>query len=144
MRKIFILFLLVFTGFVVARAQSRAQLGRMADQVAIAFSSEKMSSLDAKGLGRGRVRLTIENSIAEPEFERYRFPSFAAMGRWITKQEIDGFPARVAWPLVGCKKGVCNFFQDGGILHNHLYLTKVAYGYRNKRLYIRRIELLAG
>lgn len=144
MRNIFILLLLVSTGFVAARAQSRSQLRRMANQVATAYSLGELRGLDTKHLRRGSVRLTIENTNIDPEFEHYRFRSFSALGRWIRKQERDGFPLKVTWPLVGCRNGTCVFFRDGGILHNQNYLTRVRYGYRNKRLYVRGIQLLVG
>ncbi len=128
-----------------AQAQTQdKQAKKTGAEIAKAFERGQLRKLDVKDLLRGKVKLTIENSIGDPEFEYYSFGSFAAMGRWIKKQEFDGLPNKVAWPLVGCRKGVCTFFRDGGILHNQLYLKKVTYGYRNKRIYIRGIQLLAG
>ncbi len=126
-----------------AKSQDR-QAKKIGAEIARAFERGQLRKLDTKHLLSGKVKLTIENSIGEPEFEHYSFNSFGAMGRWIKKQEIDGLPNKVAWPLVGCRKGVCTFFRDGGILHNQLYLKKVRYGYRNRRIYIRSIQLLAG
>lgn len=128
-----------------ANAQSQdKQARKIAVAVASAFGRGQLRTLDGKKLVRGRVKLTIENSIGEPEFEHYSFRSFSAMGNWIRKQERDGLPNKVVWPLVGCRKGVCTFFRDGGILHNQLYLKRVLYGYRNNRIYIRGVQLLAG
>lgn len=120
------------------------QARKISAEVAKAFENGQLRKLDAKKLVSGKLRLTIENSIGEPEFEHYSFKSFTALGRWIKSQEFDGMPNKVAWPLVGCRSGVCTFHQDGGILHNQLYLTKVRYTYRNKRIYIHGIQLLAG
>ena len=126
-----------------AQSQDK-QARKIAAAVAAAFGQGQLRKLDLKKLVRGRVKLTIENSIGEPEFEHYSFRSFSAMGGWIRKQERDGLPNKVAWPLVGCRKGVCTFFRDGGILHNQLYLKKVTYDHRNNRIYIRGVQLLAG
>jgi len=126
-----------------AQSQDK-QARKIAAAVADAFGKGQLRQIDRKKLLRGRVKLTIENSIGEPEYEHYSYRSFSAMGGWIRKQERDGLPNKVVWPLVGCRKGVCTFFRDGGILHNQLYLKKVTYGYRNGRLYISGVQLLAG
>jgi hypothetical protein len=144
MNKIIIFLMLVSVCFVTTKAQSQTNLRRMADQVSTAFSLGNMKSLDSKRLRRGQIAVTVENSGGEVEFEYYRFSSFAAVDRWLKKHEIDDLPEKIGWPLVGCKKGTCEFFQDGGISHNHLYLTKVTYGHRNNRLYVTGIQLLAG
>lgn len=135
--------MMAFLGAAQAQSQDK-QAKKVGAEIASAFSRGQLRKLDPKKLVRGSIRLTIENSIGEPEFEYYSFRSFAAMGSWIKKREIEGLPNKVAWPLVGCRKGTCTFFRDGGILHNQLYIKKVTYGYRNKRLYIRGIQLLAG
>lgn len=141
--SVLIAMIMLFFGSIQAQSQDK-QAKKTGAEIARAFERGQLRKLDAKNLLSGKIKLTIENSIGEPEFERYSFSSFAAMGRWIKKQEFDGLPNKVAWPLVGCRKGVCTFFRDGGILHNQLYLKKVTYGYRNKRLFIRGIQLLAG
>ena len=143
MKKLLLIFGLLMAGFVSVSAQSNAQLTKFADEVTTAFSLGKLEGLDSKRIRRGNVRLVVANSIGEPEIERYQFSTFKAMSRWF-KKGANSVPAKVAWPLVKCSKGECEFFQDGGILHNHFYLTGISYGYRNKRLYIKSIELLAG
>ena len=140
---VLVIAMMVFFGEAQAQTQDK-QAKKVGAEIASAFERGQLRKLDPKNLVRGSVKLTIENSIGEPEFEYHTFRSFAAMGRWIKKREMDGLPNKVAWPLVGCRKGTCTFFRDGGILHNQLYLKKVTYGYRNKRLYIRGIQLLAG
>lgn len=141
--SVLVAMIMLFFGSIPAQSQDK-QAKKTGAEIARAFERGQLRKLDAKNLLSGKIKLTIENSIGEPEFEYYSFSSFAAMGRWIKKQEFDGMPNKVAWPLVGCRKGVCTFFRDGGILHNQLYLKKVTYGYRNKRLFIRGIQLLAG
>jgi hypothetical protein len=56
----------------------------------------------------------------------------------------DGLPARESRSRLNCRKGFCNYNFQAGILHNHLYLQKIAYGYRNSRPYIKTIYLLDG
>jgi hypothetical protein len=143
MKKHILLIGLMLTGIVSINAQSKAQLSRFADKVTTAFAAEELESLEPTNMRHGYVRLEIDNSIGEPEVERYRFSSFKTMARWFNKAENRG-QAKVVLPLVKCRKGECEFSQDGGILHNHFYLVGISYGYRNKRLYVRKIQILAG
>ena len=143
MKRLLFTTAVLIVGVMSVDAQSKAQLTKFTDEVTTAFSLEDLASLDAKSLRRGFVRLKIDNSIGEPEVEKYRFSSFKSMSRWFEKPG-NNMQAKIDWPLVKCSKGECSFFRDGGILHNHFYLTGISYGYRNKRLYVRRIEILAG
>lgn len=143
MKKLTLLCCLLIFSIVSANAQSKAQLAKFTDEVQTAFADGKLASLESKGMRRGDVRLVIENSIGEPEVERYRFTSFKTMARWFAKNE-NRSQTKTIWPLVKCKRGECSFFKDGGILHNHFYLTGISYSYWNKRLYLKAIEILAG
>ena len=143
MKNLFLIFILLIAGIVSVSAPSKAQLAKFAEEVSTAFSLDELASLDSKRMRIGRVRLVIENSIGEPEIERYRFSSFKEMARWF-KRPINSYEARVAWPLTECSKGECGFYLDGGILHSHFYLTGITYGYRSKRLYVKSIEIMAG
>ena len=143
MKKLILIFSLLIAGIVTVNAQSKAQLAKFADEVTTAFSLGELANLESKNMRRGYVRLVIENSIGEPESQRFRFTSFKTMARWFKKGANES-QAKTVWPLVNCGKGECSFFLDGGILHNHYYLIGISYGYRNKRLYLKSIDILAG
>lgn len=143
MKKLTLFFFVLAISIVSVNAQSKAQLAKFTDEVTSAFAAGDMASLESKNMRRGPVRLVIENSIGEPEIERYRFTSFKTMGRWFAKP-VNEFQAKTVWPLIECGKGECSFFLDGGILHNHFYLTGISFGYRNKQLYLKSIDVLAG
>lgn len=125
-------------------AQTRAskkELVRLARQI---DATNDLGSLDRLGLIRGSVKIVIEHSISEPEFEGKRFRSFKAAARWLDSREIDGFPVRTSMSFKGCGTHICTFESEGGILHNHLYLKQIFFGYRNKRLYVKAIQFLDG
>ncbi len=151
MKKLFIVLSIVAVSCVIVNAQSHSKnnsVARVAVEITKAFSSGSLKKLDSKRLLIGDLNLTIENSsgdIGSKEFEYKAFRSFAGLGKWLKKKEYqDGLPFRVDWPLTGCRNGHCTFFQDGGILHNHVYMTGVDFGYRNGRLYIRSVRLIYG
>ena len=151
MKHLLTLSLLIISICSAAQAQRHSKLSgpaKVADQIATAFSLESLSRYDSKHLVTGRLKLLIENSIYDiggKEFESRYFSSFAALERWMKKEERQpGFPVRVGWPLTGCRNGRCTFFRDGGISHNHVYLKRIYYGYKSKRLYIKTIQLLYG
>jgi hypothetical protein len=137
-----------------AQAQSRSKketIGKLEDALSTAFFLDTLGELDAKRPYLGKVRVVIEHSgadlAADPngEFERKAFKTLGEFGRWLKSQESeDGLPFRVTMPLLGCKRGVCTYDFNGGILHNHLYLQKISYGYRKGRPYIKTIFLLNG
>jgi hypothetical protein len=134
-----------------AQAQSRSKketVEKLEGAFSTAFGIDLLGELDAKLSNPRRIKVVIENSgadLAVDEYERKVFKTFGQFGRWLKSQESkDGFPFRVVMPLVGCKRGICTYNFDGGIDHNHLYLQKISYGYRNRRPYIKTIFLLAG
>jgi len=134
-----------------AQAQSRSKkvtIEKLEDAFSTDFGIDLLGELDAKHSNPGRIKVVIENSgadIAVAMYERKVFKTFGQFGRWLKSQESkDGLPFRVVMPLVGCKRGICTYNFDGGIDHNHLYLQKISYGYRNRRPYIKTIFLLNG
>lgn len=114
-----------------------------------AYSAGKMGRLDARRPYLGSVRLVIEHSIGgdggPDSFERRQFKTLAQAERWLKSREReDGTPFRETRPLEECSGGVCTYDFNGGILHNHLYLKKVSYGFTKGRPYIKTIYLLDG
>lgn len=146
--------ILASAAVVEAQAHSKKkQIERLAAKVADAYESYNLSSLDRLRLFRGNVKIVIEYSIldwADPsskdeQFKVRRFQSFKSAERWLTSREGEGgTPFRESRPLAGCRKGRCTFDFNGGILHNHLYLQKIFYGYRKNRLFIKKVYLLNG
>jgi hypothetical protein len=108
-----------------------------------AFTSKSLGGLAAARPQQGRVRIVVEHSITGT-FDGRNFKTLEAGERWLKSREREDGPARQVLPLKRCRRGVCTYDFDGGILHNNLYLQKVAYGYRNGRPYIKTIYLLDG
>jgi len=123
------------------------------DKVEIGFGNRQLADYDGQHLFRGRIRFVIEHSLVEDNdphhFEIRTFRTFAAAQRWLQSRETpnEGYPP-VPFPslrsLLQCRRGVCTYDLDGGIDHNHLYLTKIFYGMRNRRPYLKSIYLLDG
>lgn len=124
----------------------------VAGQLADAFSARDLGRLDAERVMPGRVTIRIENSLGEGtdpgRFVTRSFRSFKAAENWLRKREHgpnpDDGPARSVKPLKRCRKGLCTYDFDGGILHNNLYLQKVSYGISRGKAYIKTIYLLDG
>lgn len=116
--------------------------------IAAAYEGKTLSALDAQKPYVGRVRIVIENSLAEDNAkDRFVSKSFTSLGKaesWLKSREHDGMPGREAKPLKQCAKGICTYDFDGGILHNTLYLKKITYGLRAGCPYIKTIYLLDG
>ena len=135
-----------------AHAQSRAgrkSIERLEEKFGIAYMNSALGSLDAEYPVFRKVKIVIEHSLAgdtdKDRFEIKEFKRFAQAERWLSsRQREDGTPFRIARDLRQCRNGLCTYNFDGGILHNQLYIKKIAYGYRNGRPYIKTIYLLDG
>ena len=120
-------------------------IGHLANELGEAYAGKTMGNLDAERPYLRRVKIVIEHSLGQAEYEVKQFTSLANAEQWLKSQERDdGTPARVAKPLLRCRKGVCSYNFEGGILHNQLYLKKFTYGFRNGNPYIKTIYLLDG
>jgi hypothetical protein len=140
--------LILFALTLQADAQSAAKnktIGQLEKAFGEAFMAKSLGRLDAGRPLLGRVKIVTEHSIGETEFTSKSFKTLAEVERWIKSEEReDGTPFREVRPLIRCRKGLCTYDFDGGILHNHLYLQKIAYGYRQGRPYIKTIYFLDG
>lgn len=133
-------------------ASSNSTIEQLVESVAVAYTTKSLGSLDASHPYAGKVRIVIEHSImdvgedadARSGIVAKSFKTFAQAEKWLTGREHDELPLREARPLVSCKRSVCDYDFDGGILHNHLYLQKISYGLRRGRPYIKTIYLLDG
>ena len=111
--------------------------------LAEAFTSKSLGGLAAGRTQQGRVSIVVEHSISGRRDVR-NFKTLDAGERWLKGREREDGPARNVMPLKRCRRGVCTYDFDGGILHNNLYLQKVAYGYRGGLPYVKTIYLLDG
>jgi hypothetical protein len=112
------------------------------------YTAKTLGYLDAEYPHAGKVRIVIENSLADDRAkDRFVSRAFTTLTRaegWLKSRERDNGPARETMPLKRCRQGLCTFDFDGGILHNHLYLKKIAYGLRSGKPYLKTIYLLDG
>lgn len=92
----------------------------------------------------GKVKIIIKHSIAIDKSETKEFKSFEQAEQWLRSREDKGRPVRVRRPLLGCQKSLCTYNFEEGLLHGHLYLQKITYGYNNGSPYIATIHLLDG
>lgn len=133
-------------------AQTRAgykSIEQLADKLEIAYMNSSLGRLDAGRPFLRRVKIVIEHSLAgdtdQDRFEIREFKTLAEGELWLKRREReDGTPFRDVRSLTNCKRGLCRYDFAGGILHNRLYLKKIAYGYRNGRPYLKTIHLLDG
>jgi hypothetical protein len=114
-----------------------------------AYTSRALGRLDAGRPFVGKVKIVIEHSLAPDDakdrFEIKMFKTLEKAEQWLRSRERDEqFPSRQNRPLMQCKKGICTYDFNGGILHNQLYLQKITYGYKNGSPYIKTIYLLDG
>ncbi|HEX8846428.1 MAG TPA: cystatin domain-containing protein [Pyrinomonadaceae bacterium] len=128
--------------------QSGSAIERLVDALDVAFMSKNLGSLDARRPFVGKVRIVIEHSLAADDakdrFEVRDFRKLAKAEQWLRSREQEELPFRETRPLEQCRRGVCTYDFNGGILHNRLYLKEVRYGMRNGRPYLKRILLLDG
>lgn len=147
--------LLFFSSAILAQSASRSKkIRRMQDAAATAFNLSNLGKLDGRGFRRGKIKLVIEHSLlgGSEQFEARRFQTFRQAERWLQSREQEvvnesgkyRIPFREIRRLTGCRRGVCRYDFFYGILHNHLYLKKIFYGYRKNRPFIKTIYLLCG
>ncbi len=125
-----------------ATAQCKKQpIDALAKAVAEGFEAKTLGSLDSQKPYPGKIRIVIEHSLAgDNDKDRFVIRSFASLAKaeaWLKSREHDEMPGRQSMPFQKCSKAVCTFNFDGGILHNTLYLKKLAYGTRSGCPYLK-------
>jgi hypothetical protein len=141
MKQILIIAFVVFMFSLTASAQATPR--GLATTVSAAYMSD-LNKLDGKRLLNGGLKIIVEHSISG-RIEKKRFKSFGSVERWLKKrQRDDGTPFRATGDLGSCGKTSCIIEYPYGILHNHLYLKRIAYGYRSGRRYVKEIRLYDG
>ena len=125
--------------------QQRQTIEQLAKTLADAYAAKAMSKLDAARPYLQGVRIVIQDSLDDDRRQARRVKTLAEAERRLRRLEReDGTPLREARPLARCGRGRCTYNLDGGIDHNHLYITSFTYGYRNRAPYIKTIFLLDG
>jgi hypothetical protein len=140
---IFLASILFVTEPIQAAAPTLQQLAIATEE---AYSTRNLGKLDS-GRPVSKVRVTIEHSLGEDQnrFVTQEFQTLAAAEQWLRSRERgDQMPVRAGKPLLNCRKRICTYNFKSGILHNHLYLKKITYGYSNGRPYIKSLYLLDG
>ena len=142
--------LLAFFGLSCAfatHAQSQdKQAKKLADKVSLAFAYG-LGKLDSAKLLNGPLKLTIENSGGEVEFEYKSFRTWAAMERYMKSQSNEpGFPIRSSGDSkLSCRRGLCRLdLVDNQMAHNRVFLTKIYYGYTKGRIYVKKLYIIFG
>jgi len=123
----------------------KVTIDQLVEAFADAYMAKALGKLDAGRPYFGEVKLVIEHSMveanAEGKYEIKEFRTFAKVERWLTDRGEIPYRA-VAGPR-RCKSGLCTY-DPGALSHSHLYLKKIAYGYREGRPYIKTVYLLDG
>jgi hypothetical protein len=121
---------------------------QLAIELSDAYVTKNLGRLDRKYPVRGKVKIEIENSLGEDDDKsKYRTKEFQSLSQgeqWLRSKARNDFPVRESRPLIACKQGSCTYDFSAGILHNHLYLKKISYSYKNGRPYLKTIYLLDG
>ena len=107
-----------------------------------AYTGKTLASLDEGKPYLGNITIVIEHSLGNKK-ETKTFKTLGKVDEWLKSREKEELPSRQAFTLKQCKKGVCNFTEDG-LLHNNLYFKKVTYSYSKGRYYIKTITFLDG
>ena len=124
-------------------AAKKETVEELVKALAEAYASKSLGGLAAGRPQQGRMSIVVEHSITGRR-EARSFRSLEAGERWLKSREREEGPARQVMPLKRCRRGLCTYDFDGGILHNNLYLQKVAYGLKGGRPYVKTIYLLDG
>ena len=143
---IFTLLILFCASFAMAQPKlQNKQIAPIAVQIAEAYKAKKLSSLDRAQLIRGSVKIVV-GYVEETSETVRRFRSFKALERWLDNRVAKGLdnPGRYVRTFTGCRQGSCGFDDDGGSLHNQLYLSEILYGYRKGRPFIKALHLWNG
>lgn len=146
---IFALLILLCASLTAAAQSQKKQIERIAVQIAEAYKSKNLGSLDKSKLIRGSVQIVVGYvSLDEKEVPDTvrRFRSFRTLERWLDNRVTKGIdnPGRYVREFTGCSRGSCSFDDDRGSLHNQLYLFDISYGYRKGRFFIKSINVWNG
>jgi len=124
-------------------AAPKQPIDQLVYELSEAYSAKKLADLDSDKPFLGNITVVIEHSLRK-KVERKTFKTLAKVDEWLKSREKEDLPSRETSTIKQCKKGVCTFDWDSGILHNQLYLNKVTFTSGNGRFYLTAIHLLDG
>lgn len=129
-----------------ARSRCKKQtIEQLVEKLSVAYMNKDLKRLQAERPFLNKLKFVIEHSLGEGEYDVKVSGYMEDVDDWFKGREReDGTPFRALRPLIACKRGVCDFNFDGGIDHNHLYIRRITYGYRNGCPYLKTIHLLDG
>lgn len=137
----------IIFGAIAAQAQNQDKAAKkMAEKVSTAFAYD-LKKLDSEYLLNGRLKLTIEYSGGDVEFEYKTFRNFAGIERWLKSLVTEpGFPIRSSGDSEPrCGKGLCRLdLIDNQMAHHRVFLTKIYYGYSKGRIYVKKLYVIFG
>jgi hypothetical protein len=143
-----VLMLLMPSNTVAKSPPEPGTIEQLAIELPDAYVRKNLGRLDRKYPVWGKVKIEIENSLGEDDEKNKsrtkEFQSLTQGEQWLRSRARSDFPIRESRPLIACKQGSCTYDFSAGILHNHLYLKKISYGYKNGRPYLKTIYLLDG
>jgi hypothetical protein len=140
------LILLIASATTLAQQSSqKLTIEQVATELSYAYATRSLDKLDNKNYVAKKVKIIINHSIQIDKNETKEFKTLAEGERWLTSQEyVANRPVRAIKPLLGCQKNLCNYNFKDGISHEHLYLKKIEYSYKNGHPQIEVIYLLDG
>jgi hypothetical protein len=137
----------IFAGLILFISTEALAQKTSAEQFANAFSkaysAKRLSKMDARKPYRGSITVRIQDSMDDKILIR-RFKSLSKFEAWLKRRETNGVPRRQTLPLNRCRRGICTYGDDSGILHNQLYLKRLDYGQSHGKYYIKSVRLLDG
>lgn len=99
----------------------------MAEEVSMAFVMRALDNLEESYVAEGGFELAIADSLGDESVNRQMFPTLEFTEFSLKRSEVEpGFPNRSQTKLEGCGAGVCTFKVEG-LMHNTLFLKKIAY-----------------
>ena len=143
--------IILFAGstFISAQMSSSSKTPeQLAASVARSYVNKDLRALKREGYSYRSVRIVVEHSLGgdevKPSIEDATFRSFADADRWLAARGPAEYPFnRQTQPLRNCSKGICTY-DAPALLHNTLFLTRVTYGVRGGRTYVKTIYFVDG
>ena len=142
----------VLIGFTFQGSQTTAnpKLLSQIKRFEVAYVNRRLQTFENPA--KGKIKVTIEHSLAEPPegVQPRQFDSFKQIETWLRSKEHgaaasgeDRLPFREVRGRVFVSKGLFEY-ENQGIAHNHLYLSRVRFSQKGDNLSIIEIVLEDG
>ncbi|MCO6509225.1 MAG: hypothetical protein J5I65_00360 [Aridibacter famidurans] len=100
---------------------------RMAEEVSMAFVMRALDNLEESYVAEAGFELVVADSLGDESVNKQMFPTLEFTEFSLKRSEVEpGFPNRSQTKLEGCGAGVCTFKVEG-LMHNTLFMKKIAY-----------------